>query len=1575
MMRFNYRLIAVALAAFLCRFEVRSETLQVGFDKVDITPNEPLRLSGYAVRDVPFEGIEQRLFARAMAIKTETGDLYVLSNIDAIGVPGTFTAAIARRLEQAHRIDRARFVLCVTHSHTAPQVSGYAPNVFRKPLSDEEQQRQDRYSARLADLIVTAVDRAIANCRPSRLFFGQGRATFAVNRRVLANGKWTGFGVYRDGPVDHSLPILKVVGIDGTLHGVVFNYACHCTTLGPSFNRVCGDWAGYAQEALEEQRPGVVAMSLIGCGADANPEPRGGAEVARIHGHSIAAEVNRLLAAPLREITATPDAAFGYAGLAIDRPTTLELGQRLTGADVHAQRHAKEMLAVHERMGRLPESYPCPIHVWRFGDALTMVYLGGEVVVDYALRLKKELSGAVWITAYADDVFGYVASERMREEGGYEVDFSMIYYNQPGRWSSGTEETLIRRVHELARAAQFDQPHSASAALKTIRTARGFDIDQVASEPLVADPVNIAFGDDGRLWVVEMGDYPRGTDGKGAPGGRVKILTDVDGDGRFDRATTFLDGLRYPTSVMPWRDGVLVAAAPEIFFAQDSDADGKADRRQVLFTGFLEANPQHRVHGFAFGLDNWLYIGGDNLGQIRSAKTGAVVGISGRDARIRPEEGILEPVSGQSQFIRCRDDWGNWFGNNNSLPLAHFVLPDQYLRRNPYVEWPSPRVELLQPPNNPPVFPASRTIDRFNDLHTANRFTSACSPEIYRDERFGPDFRSTAFVCEPVHNLVHRIVLERRGLTFVGRRHPADSAAEFVASTDNWFRPVRAVVGPDGALWIVDMYRHVIEHPEWIPEVWQERLDLRAGHDKGRIYRVFPNGCRPGGLPSLRDKNVAELVDALGSPNGWTRDTAQRLLVHGNRREAAEKLERLARAGPNPNARVHAMCTLDGLGAIRSNILLDALKDSDPQVRAHAVRLSEPMLSSRSDLAQAITKSVYDSDIRVRFQAALSLGACDSPIAGEALGKLAAADVADPWIRAAVLSSATGRADRVLSILLATATPSTWRDALTDGLIRTAMGPDDRAGAIRILSVILPEITRSIERWQMSAVITVLEALDRKNLSVDAVVKSASGNSRALQQRLGRVIEFARQRTQDATSPVDERVLAVRILGIATDDDSGRRQLLDLLRPQTVPELQSAAVQTLARWRSPQVPAVLLAGWSGHVPARRAQILDVLMSRLVWTQELLNAMERRVVTPDDLDAAHRQRLLQHPRDEVRNRAAALLGAAATSRRADVLRRYSRAFELAGDVVTGGETFARRCATCHRFRELGAALGPDLGALKDKSPQALLEGILDPNKAVESKYRGYTAATKDGRVVSGMIVEETGTNLTLAREDGKNEVILRADLEDLRASGFSFMPEGLEKDLSIQDVANVIRYVQDQPLLTPGRVANNAKSLIGASDSQGVIRVIESAGLYRQPSFLGPIDMSYCRATDGKSRVVWQAAPKAMTARENGEVTYRFAVGCGYFSQPAAAFRLVMNGRHLLDLSSGPGDNYATSADGRVHAFFFAAQSNSEDSTGILLVTMPKEYAPDDGLAKFEVTGPAAGSMRWFGVLHVDRQAP
>ncbi len=1090
-----------------------------------------------------------------------------------------------------------------------------------------------------------------------------------------------------------------------------------------------------------------------------------------------------------------------------------------------------------------------------------------------------------------------------------------------------------RSFNELLKDVE-PKAKSPEASLKSIQVKPGFKVELVASEPLVQSPIAFAWGPDGKLWVVEMGDYPLGADGKGKPGGRIKVLESTKGDGKYDKATVFLDGLSFPTGVLPWRKGVIVTCAPDIFYAEDTKGTGKADKKEVLYTGFVEGNPQHRVNSLVWGLDNWIYVAnGDSGGRITSTKRKQVLDIRGRDLRIRPDTGEMDAVTGGTQYGRSRDDWGNWFGNNNSNPLWHYVLDDHYIRRNPYIAPPEPRVHVPVVPGAARVYPISRTLPRFNDPQTANHFTSACSPIVYRDELFhlastehtnqsperkrrvgekapvanapGSDGRAPGseiqwvFISEPVHNLVHREIMTPKGVTFTSRRAEDERESEFLASSDNWFRPTMIQTGPDGCLWIADMYRQVIEHPEWIPNDWQKKLDLRAGADKGRIYRVVPVGVKPRGIPRLDKLDTAGLVAALDSPNGWQRDTAQMMLLWRNDKAAVPLLEKMATENKNPLARLHALCTLDGLGAAFDEPFLERmLKDAHPGVRRHAVRICERIKAPGKDLLLALEDLEKDADAQVRMQLAYTRGVWGGAATGRALGRIAARSGEDRYLLAAILSSV--RTDDVLTGMLTTsATENPPSEVLLQELFRLANAIGDAGTLARLQSLLTELDTNHSAPLQLRLLATALDA---------AASKPDSKLAQSLKQatNMAPLWAAARQIAVNEKSPLSERADAIRVLGRGPDHRTEDvKTLTSFLAPQAPTELQSAAVATLGKIPDVNLPELVLQGWKGYGPALRALVLDELLRRREWVKALLDSIEHKDILPIDIDPARRQRLLQQKNPELRDRAARLFASVVNPDREKVVESYYSVLSTKGDPANGAKLFAKHCATCHRFQGVGEEVGPDLASLGDKSPEALLVAILDPNRAVEARYLSYIAATKSGVTYTGLLASETGNSVTLVSQDGKKHTILRTDLEALSSTDKSLMPEGLEKELKPQDVADVIAHLRvGVPAPERKTFEGNKPEVVKADKDGSLVLSARTCEIYGSSLFFEPLrlNLGYWRSED--DRAVWTVeVPRA------GKYTVSLHYACPD-NIAGNRFQLEAGGRRLTGIVAGTGGWHA-----------------------------------------------------------------
>ena len=494
----------------------------------------------------------------------------------------------------------------------------------------------------------------------------------------------------------------------------------------------------------------------------------------------------------------------------------------------------------------------------------------------------------------------------------------------------GTLLTIgIGRADDLARELPRIPPREPDDALKSFAIHDGFRLRAVAVEPLVTDPVSVCYDADGRLYVAEMRGYPYP---EKSPTGNVRLLEDRDGDGVFDKSTVFVDGLSWPTGVVPYDGGVFIAVAPDILYAKDTDGDGVADIKKVMFTGFGTQNVQALLNGLLWGPDGLIYgVSGGNGGEIKNLTNPGekLVSVRGRDFRFKPDGSAFEAVSGGGQFGHGFDDWGHRFTCNNSNHIRQIVFPAHDLERNPAIAAPAVLDDIAAEGPAAPVFRISppepwrvvRTRQRAADPEYRKRlpptelvptgfFTSATGVTIYRGDAFPAAYLGNAFIGDVGGNLVHRKVLTRNGVEFLATR--ADQKVEFLASTDNWFRPVNFVNTPDGTLLILDMYRETIEHPLSIPEPIKKHLDLTSGKDLGRLYNLVPEARTRHRKPALSTATTEQLVQYMADPDAWWRETAQRLLIERNDTAAIPLLKTLARERPTALGRVHAALDAPG---------------------------------------------------------------------------------------------------------------------------------------------------------------------------------------------------------------------------------------------------------------------------------------------------------------------------------------------------------------------------------------------------------------------------------------------------------------------------------------------------------------------------------------------------------------------------------------------------------------------------------------------------------------------------------------
>jgi putative membrane-bound dehydrogenase-like protein len=859
---------------------------------------------------------------------------------------------------------------------------------------------------------------------------------------------------------------------------------------------------------------------------------------------------------------------------------------------------------------------------------------------------------------------------------------------------------------------------------------------------------------------------------------------------------------------------VLVLSPPSLWYMKDTNGDGVADIREEWVTGFHTDNVQALANGLEWHLDHGVYFAGGRTGAELKQGGKDLFTVGRRDLRLDAAQKTLTPVSGGEQFGHAIDDWGNRYVCNNSNHLEQVLIPLKYLDRNPQVSSSNVVRTIAAEGAASPVFRKSppepwrivRTARRAADPKYKNSlpatelvatgfFTSATGVTIYRGGVYPPEFQGNAFIGDVGGNLVHRKALRPNGIAMLGERQ--EQGVEFLASTDNWFRPANFVNAPDGTLYILDMYWETIEHPASIPEDIKEHLDLESGNDRGRVYRLVSPNMQRFTPPKMSGLTAVQLVEQFKSPHGWVRDTAHRLLWERQDAAAVPALKALVRTvDVKPVAVVHALWSLQGLQALTADDVLTGLNHTDSHVREHAIAISEGLTEQRDAVLAKLVTMTEDADLRVKWQLAFSLGEFTGPSVVKALGQLAKQADKDADLRLAILTS-VGKTLTEFGVTLLS-DESTMNSSLAREVARM-VGSTSNEETSKLL---LQALASSSTPEHVSAVaMAVGEGTIRRGVGLVKLVETLPADSEArklIEASIQTAVNVAKQ--NDAS--VRARIRAATLLGyssqaIATDT------LSTLLSPQAPPELQQTAVKTLLSLAHKPAQDQVLAQWKGLGPAARKDAIDGLTQSRIGAASLLAGLVAGTVKTGEIDRDKQQFLINYPQAEIRDQARKLLGGAASNRR-EVVTKYQPALELTGDPVRGQAVHQKICMQCHRAGTTGHAVGPDLVSVQNKSPDDLLIAILDPNREAQPIFVSYTASTEDGKVYTGIIAAETAASVTLRRAEAKEDVVLRNQLEELVSNGVSLMPEGMEKDLTPQQVADVIAFIKSLSPPTAGK---------------------------------------------------------------------------------------------------------------------------------------------------------------------------
>jgi putative membrane-bound dehydrogenase-like protein len=982
---------------------------------------------------------------------------------------------------------------------------------------------------------------------------------------------------------------------------------------------------------------------------------------------------------------------------------------------------------------------------------------------------------------------------------------------------NSTKFLLFAGAIVLSACHKSGPPYSQRDALKSFKIAEGYKIEPFVSEPDVVSPVAMEFDENGNIYVAEDRGYPLDVKGKV---GRIKLLRDTDNDGKPDKTTVFADNLVMPTGVMRWKKGILVTDPPDLIYFEDTNGDGKSDVRRVVLTGFPFSNPQHTANTPVYGLDNWIYIAhegpataiiykdefGDRGSSIRYVDRSGVPPLKepGRCVRSRPDSGQLEALSAPSQFGQSFDDWGRHFTVSNSNHVREEAIAARYLQRNPDLPVGTAVEDISDHGAAAKVFPITEH-PRFELLSGVGQFTSACSITYYR---------GSTFVAEPAHGLVHQDLLNDGGSLYAAKR--AQNNSEFLASTDAWFRPVNMTIGPDGALYLLDFYRMVIEHPEWMSTSEQHSTNLTAGIDRGRIYRIVPES----GLPAAKDIHLesasnSELVKQLENPVIWWRRTAQRLLVDRHAADAVPALVALFDQTSSPQGRVHAMWTLEGLGKLDSEIIRKALKDSTAGVRENGIILAEQHLAASPDLERDLLGLVDDPAARVRYQLMLTLGNSKSPAATAARDRMLFSNLEDKWLQIAALSADSNDAPRLFDqAVKSTATETDGRKSLLQ-YVSAEIGARQKNTEIdRLLQKVSAGNQKDGEWWRTATLNGLNRGLHAKHGSVspqgkvllvgifeksDPAVRRAAlhtlqNTGLPASAAVSAALNRAAQTAADAKADAELRADSIGLLALSNPESHKQffQSLIDARQPEVV---QEAAVRAYGQLPGDDIGAFFLDKWRVLTAPVRSEAADAMYRDPSRVRLLVTALKNGDVQPWTLAFRHRIRLIMNPDPSIRAAARPLLEQTPKDREA-VVKRYEAALDKKGDPAKGVEVFRSICAKCHQLDGYGAEVGPDLGTVRNQPKQFFLTNILIPSLSISQGYESYVVETTSGNY-DGVIGPQTPTTITLRHENGKEDVIQRQDIKNMYVTNLSAMPPDLEKQISVDQMADLLAYLKTE----------------------------------------------------------------------------------------------------------------------------------------------------------------------------------
>ena len=1486
---------------------VAKVTLRAGAHARCIDPESfPVWVSGGIVAGKG-ERVVDSLYARSLVIDSSPdaaqsqasgSEAIAICVVDSLGVPGWIVDEAKKLVSQQTTLQPHQVLISATHTHSAPALMG----AHGTPV-------QEDYASKMPQWIAESIIEAYRKRADAKVGYGVSNADRYIHCRhwtmepghaggvlfsgregniaVMNPGHESPFKIRQSSEVDRTIPILSVQTQDGKPMAVLASFCTHYAGAPALSSDYFGVVARELAQALRPDDPSsFVGIMANGTSGDANC-----IDFARpakpFNYHEVGSYITS------RILSVLPSIEHVGAATLDSRLETITANVRLADAEELKQAKAYVEAKLADRLpsnieenyaretvllSQLPTTRQVPLQALRIGD---LVVVGYPTETFNATGLAVRAASPFQVTlniGLANDLLGYLPPADQFPLGGYtswRARTSCLEESTEAR----VVETLSALVEQLGKVAHkstalgpagvivHDGPDSALSpqdALKTFEVFEHQRIELVAHEPNVIDPVAMRFDDAGNMWVVEMSDYPtnRGPEGLG----RIRILRDEDLDGVYEKASVFAEGLLFPTGLQLHRDGALVSVGGKLKFLRDTDRDGLADESEEWLTGFAEENPQLRVNDPDFGLDGALYLAnGLRSSKVSTAKDLQVLSIANSDLRWDWIRHTGVAVAGPAQFGMTWDRFGNRYFCSNRNPCDGVLMEPWQAALSPLVGL-APMTAAALPTGEQSTVRPLVTAWTTSNLHSG-QFTAACGVLISHSEHLPSASLGNALTCEPTGSLVHRV-----GLGRVGGRTAAEEpvrSGEWLASRDPWFRPVNLEEGPDGAIYVVDMHRAVIEHPDWVPEELKKRVDERWGDRCGRIYRVASHDA-PAQDPLWRDlrdrplsqRGSSELIELVNHSRSWVQQTASRLLFERIasssladqsklRSGLTEHCVALAKSSgslggsSNTNGILRLLYLLHALDSSiatnggtadtqRSNdwqsvlqsVLLDTKHPShrEPAMRAALWRVASHTHTPLDGLVSMSTQTLRDGPREEAIECAWYLAefASREPAAFARLARsdegLMEASVArsidladDPYWLTAISGVHRSELDRFVSSWIEQATKAldekkmvrTFSTAAWTSLIAAVAQPDNP----RWLSARDAWVAGSSQRLEQGPGDdefqrrVVREPQMFLQLAIArGIAKSADRGWLASQSRLW---ELWSESLKDPRWSASIHSELAQVLGVHASPEQSRRcaeALRGALEQATEPGIRR---QLLAAWS--QHPDLSTAGLSStdwilerfeaETPAMRGVMFQAIRSRPERLSRWLDAIETGKLTGKGLDASQIQSLMQLT-GELQPRVAKWLAQRVQADRQKVIERYASSLSLEGSVARGKQLFAQHCAACHRIDGVGVGVGPDISDSRTQTAAQLLVSILDPNRAIDNNYYRVTVQMKDEAIHDGIVVEESAEHLTLKNQQTLRMVLGKGEIQAIKSSGVSLMPEGIEGQLDEQAMADLIGYIKN-----------------------------------------------------------------------------------------------------------------------------------------------------------------------------------